>query len=53
MKRRIEELEVTLQSCEIRIEFLEANEERQKEQLHFLLAGGNNKGKGPMANTEE
>ncbi|MBA0637487.1 hypothetical protein Godav_029614 [Gossypium davidsonii] len=30
MKRRVEELEVTLQSCEIRIEFLEASEERKK-----------------------
>ncbi|MBA0756226.1 hypothetical protein Gogos_021181 [Gossypium gossypioides] len=53
MKRRIEELDVALQSCEMRIEFFEANEERPKEQLHFLLAGGNDKGKGPMANAEE
>ncbi|MFQ6643491.1 hypothetical protein Gotur_017449, partial [Gossypium turneri] len=33
MKRRVEELEVALQKCEMRIEFLEASEERQKEQL--------------------
>ncbi|MFQ6652092.1 hypothetical protein Gotur_024112, partial [Gossypium turneri] len=33
MKRRVEELEVALQSCEMRIEFLEASEERKKEQL--------------------
>ncbi|MFQ6643668.1 hypothetical protein Gotur_018799, partial [Gossypium turneri] len=32
MKRRVEELEMTLQSCEIRIEFLEASKEHQKEQ---------------------
>ncbi|MFQ6662136.1 hypothetical protein Gotur_030048 [Gossypium turneri] len=31
MKRRVEELEVALQSCEMRIEILEASEERQKE----------------------
>ncbi|MBA0634687.1 hypothetical protein Godav_022136 [Gossypium davidsonii] len=31
MKRRVEELEVALQGCEMRIEFLEASEERQKE----------------------
>ncbi|MFQ6655606.1 hypothetical protein Gotur_026087 [Gossypium turneri] len=31
MKRRMEELEVALQGCEMRIEFLEANEGRQKE----------------------
>ncbi|MBA0785773.1 hypothetical protein Gotri_006848 [Gossypium trilobum] len=35
MKRRIEELDVVLQSREMRIEFLEVNEERQKEQLHL------------------
>ncbi|MBA0781541.1 hypothetical protein Gotri_002461 [Gossypium trilobum] len=28
MKERIEELEITLQNCEIRIEYLEANEDR-------------------------
>ncbi|MFQ6670965.1 hypothetical protein Gotur_035656 [Gossypium turneri] len=33
MKRRVEELEVALQNCEMRIEFLEASEERKKEQL--------------------
>ncbi|MFQ6658220.1 hypothetical protein Gotur_027578 [Gossypium turneri] len=33
MKRRVEELEVALQSCEMRIEFFEASEEQQKEQL--------------------
>ncbi|MBA0879936.1 hypothetical protein Goshw_017387 [Gossypium schwendimanii] len=31
MKRRVEELEMALQSCEMRIGFLEANEERKKE----------------------
>ncbi|MBA0786391.1 hypothetical protein Gotri_027226, partial [Gossypium trilobum] len=36
MKERIEELETTLQNCEIRIEYLEANEDRQSEQLHHL-----------------
>ncbi|MFQ6655844.1 hypothetical protein Gotur_026219 [Gossypium turneri] len=30
MKRRVEELEMALQSCEMRIEFLETSEERQK-----------------------
>ncbi|MBA0754896.1 hypothetical protein Gogos_020304 [Gossypium gossypioides] len=34
MKKRIEELEYVLQSCEHRIEFLEGNEERWKEQLY-------------------
>ncbi|MBA0645395.1 hypothetical protein Goklo_013506, partial [Gossypium klotzschianum] len=33
IKRRVKELEVALQNCEMRIEFLEASEERQKEQL--------------------
>ncbi|MBA0877293.1 hypothetical protein Goshw_029643 [Gossypium schwendimanii] len=31
MKRRVEELEVALQNCEMRIELLEASKERQKE----------------------
>ncbi|XP_016730698.1 tropomyosin alpha-1 chain-like [Gossypium hirsutum] len=34
MKERIEELESTLQNCEIRIEYLETNENHQNEQLH-------------------
>ncbi|XP_016752357.2 tropomyosin-like [Gossypium hirsutum] len=34
MKGKIEELEMVLQSCEMRIEFLEANEEQWKGQLH-------------------
>ncbi|MBA0788521.1 hypothetical protein Gotri_026568 [Gossypium trilobum] len=38
MKRRVEELEVALQNCEIQIEFLETSEERQKEQLICLQA---------------
>ncbi|MFQ6657078.1 hypothetical protein Gotur_026894 [Gossypium turneri] len=33
LKRRVEELEMALQSHEMRIEALEANKERQKEQL--------------------
>ncbi|MFQ6629991.1 hypothetical protein Gotur_007307 [Gossypium turneri] len=33
MKRTVKELEVALQNCEMWIEFLEASEERQKEQL--------------------
>ncbi|MFQ6659421.1 hypothetical protein Gotur_028325 [Gossypium turneri] len=36
MKKRIEELETTLQNCEIRIKYLEANEDRNKEQLHYF-----------------
>ncbi|MBA0788421.1 hypothetical protein Gotri_027387 [Gossypium trilobum] len=36
MKERIEELETALQNCEIRIEYLEANEDRQNEQLHYF-----------------
>ncbi|MFQ6668053.1 hypothetical protein Gotur_033855, partial [Gossypium turneri] len=36
MKERIEELELTLQNCEIRIEYLETNEDRQNEQLHHF-----------------
>ncbi|KAG8485350.1 hypothetical protein CXB51_021782 [Gossypium anomalum] len=34
MKGKIEELETALQNCEMRIEFLEANEEQWKNQLH-------------------
>ncbi|MBA0613652.1 hypothetical protein Godav_014041 [Gossypium davidsonii] len=33
MKRRVEELEMALQNCDMQIEFLEACEERQKEQI--------------------
>ncbi|MFQ6662515.1 hypothetical protein Gotur_030341, partial [Gossypium turneri] len=36
MKERIEELETTLRNCEIRIEYLEANEDCQNEQLHYF-----------------
>ncbi|MBA0754724.1 hypothetical protein Gogos_005541 [Gossypium gossypioides] len=36
MKQRIEELETILQNCEIRIEYLEANEDCQNEQLHYF-----------------
>ncbi|MBA0787257.1 hypothetical protein Gotri_025723 [Gossypium trilobum] len=36
MKERIEELETTLENCEIRIEYLKANEDRQDEQLHYF-----------------
>ncbi|MBA0785120.1 hypothetical protein Gotri_026739 [Gossypium trilobum] len=36
MKGRIEELEAALRNCEIRIEYLEANEDRQNEQLHYF-----------------
>ncbi|MFQ6669922.1 hypothetical protein Gotur_034987, partial [Gossypium turneri] len=36
MKEIIEELEVALQNCEIRIEYLEANEDRQNEQLYYF-----------------
>ncbi|MFQ6650415.1 hypothetical protein Gotur_022869 [Gossypium turneri] len=36
MKERIEELETALQNCEIWIEYLEANEDRQNEQLHYF-----------------
>ncbi|XP_012453262.1 uncharacterized protein LOC105775281 [Gossypium raimondii] len=36
MKERIEELEAALRNCEIRIEYLEANEDRQTEQLHYF-----------------
>ncbi|KAA3468973.1 spindle pole body component 110-like protein [Gossypium australe] len=34
LKRNIEELEITLQNCELRFELLEANNEHWKEQLH-------------------
>ncbi|XP_012458205.1 uncharacterized protein LOC105779001 [Gossypium raimondii] len=34
-KKRVEELETMLQDCETRIAFFEANEGRQKEQLHY------------------
>ncbi|KAK5846013.1 hypothetical protein PVK06_002279 [Gossypium arboreum] len=34
MKGKIEELEAALQNCEMRIEFLEANKEQWKGQLH-------------------
>ncbi|XP_012487853.1 uncharacterized protein LOC105801062 [Gossypium raimondii] len=36
MKQRIEELETALQNCEIRIKHLEANENRNKEQLYYF-----------------
>ncbi|MFQ6622581.1 hypothetical protein Gotur_002855 [Gossypium turneri] len=36
MKQRIEELETALQNCENRIKHLEANENHNKEQLHYL-----------------
>ncbi|XP_040964519.1 uncharacterized protein [Gossypium hirsutum] len=36
MKQIIEELEMTLQNCENRIKHLEANENRNKEQLHYF-----------------
>nr|XP_012466144.1 unnamed protein product [Gossypium raimondii] len=36
MKERIEELEAALRNCEIRIEYLESNEDRQAEQLHYF-----------------
>ena len=36
MKKRIEELETALQNCEIRIKHLEANENRNNEQLHYF-----------------
>ncbi|MFQ6663458.1 hypothetical protein Gotur_030984 [Gossypium turneri] len=36
MKQRIEELETALQNCENRIKHLEANENRNKEQLHYF-----------------
>ncbi|MBA0881326.1 hypothetical protein Goshw_017525, partial [Gossypium schwendimanii] len=35
MKERIEQLETALHNCEIRIEYLEANEDRY-EQLHYF-----------------
>ncbi|MBA0783267.1 hypothetical protein Gotri_001013, partial [Gossypium trilobum] len=36
MKERIGEFEMTLQNYEIRIEYLEANEDRQNEQLYYF-----------------
>ncbi|MFQ6652704.1 hypothetical protein Gotur_024445 [Gossypium turneri] len=36
IKERTEELEAALRSCEIRIEYLEANEDCQNEQLHYF-----------------
>ncbi|XP_016752699.1 intersectin-1-like [Gossypium hirsutum] len=36
MKKTIEELEIALQNCEARIEYLEANEDHQSEQLHYF-----------------
>ncbi|MFQ6670387.1 hypothetical protein Gotur_035329 [Gossypium turneri] len=36
MRKRIEKLETTLQSCEIQIEYLEVNESRNNEQLHYF-----------------
>ncbi|MFQ6656669.1 hypothetical protein Gotur_026676 [Gossypium turneri] len=36
MKEKVEELEAALQNCEIRIEYLEANEDRQNEQLYYI-----------------
>ncbi|MBA0609057.1 hypothetical protein Godav_021187 [Gossypium davidsonii] len=36
MKGRIEELKLTLQNCEIRIEYLEANKGHQNKQLHHF-----------------
>ncbi|MFQ6654397.1 hypothetical protein Gotur_025404, partial [Gossypium turneri] len=36
MKKIIEELEVALQNCEARIEYLEANEDHQSEQLYYF-----------------
>ncbi|XP_040957836.1 golgin subfamily A member 5-like [Gossypium hirsutum] len=36
MKERIEELEAALRNCEIRIKYLESNEDRQAEQLHYF-----------------
>ncbi|MFQ6671523.1 hypothetical protein Gotur_036042, partial [Gossypium turneri] len=36
MRKRIEELEMTMQNCEIRIKYLEANESRNNEQLHYF-----------------
>ncbi|MFQ6653259.1 hypothetical protein Gotur_024747 [Gossypium turneri] len=36
MKKRIEELEMVLQNCEIQIKHLKANESRNNEQLHYF-----------------
>ncbi|MBA0756612.1 hypothetical protein Gogos_020647 [Gossypium gossypioides] len=44
MKERIEELETTLQNCGIWIEYLEANEDRQNEQLHYFQNQVRNRG---------
>ncbi|KAA3460741.1 227 kDa spindle and centromere-associated protein-like protein [Gossypium australe] len=35
MKKKIEELEMALQNCQNRIESLEVNEGRWKEELHY------------------
>ncbi|MBA0637542.1 hypothetical protein Godav_029470 [Gossypium davidsonii] len=36
MKRTVEELEMALQNCEAKIEYLEANDDHQSEQLHYF-----------------
>ncbi|MFQ6661130.1 hypothetical protein Gotur_029389, partial [Gossypium turneri] len=36
MKKRIEELEMVLQNCEIQIKHLKANESHNNEQLHYF-----------------
>ncbi|MFQ6622272.1 hypothetical protein Gotur_002321 [Gossypium turneri] len=36
MKRTIEGLEMTLQNCEAKIEYLETNEDHQNKQLHYF-----------------
>ncbi|MFQ6669460.1 hypothetical protein Gotur_034698 [Gossypium turneri] len=36
MKKRVEELKIALQNCEIWIEYLEANESRNNEELHYF-----------------
>ncbi|MBA0730983.1 hypothetical protein Golax_025918 [Gossypium laxum] len=36
MKKTVEELEMALQNCEAKIEYLEANEDHQNEQLHYF-----------------
>ncbi|MBA0786554.1 hypothetical protein Gotri_006775, partial [Gossypium trilobum] len=36
MKKRIEKLETALQNCEIRVEYLEANESCNNEQVHYF-----------------
>ncbi|MFQ6665679.1 hypothetical protein Gotur_032323, partial [Gossypium turneri] len=45
MKKRIEELEMALQHCEIQIEYLEANEDRNNEQLHYFQNQVRNRGR--------